>query len=276
MDSLGKLIMWHHAIFVLAILLIPVSPALAQETSGGFAMGSIKVGYDNRTCNSGLSGSIRFNSATSCAEYCNGTAWTCPSSGTACGGPADCLTVGSVCSDGSVFAGCTAPTDTPMFATRCDAGQTWSGSACTGTRITRAWNNGNTTGYTTAGTTSLTAGETSTTTLVATDSDSGVAGTQAHLAAAYCDSLSIHSKTDWYVPSQAELYLMWAKQSTIGTQDIANFTAALYWTSTEVWWDPNPDPIGSNAWAVDFDTSSNVIFNNRTKDDANYLRCVRR
>ena len=268
MDSLGKLIMWHHAIFVLAILLIPASPALAQETSGGFATGSIKVGYDNRTCDSALSGSIRFNSAASCAEYCNGTAWTCPASGTACGGPADCPTIGNVCSDGSVYAGCTAPTDTPMFATRCDAGQTWSGSACTGTRITRAWNNGNISGYT-AGTTSLTAGEASTTTLVATDSDSVTGGVQAHLAAAYCDSLSIHGKTDWYLPSHAELYLMWAQQSPIGTYTIGNFIGDMFWTSTQV----NGD--NTLAWTLDF-TAAAPLLNDRTKDDANYVRCVRR
>lgn len=259
--------MWRCAIFVLAMLFIPAFPVLAQETSGGFLGGSIKIGYDNRTCNSGLAGSIRFNSATSCAEYCNGSAWTCPASGSACGGPADCPTIGNVCSDGSVFAGCTTPTDTPMFTTRCDAGQTYSGS-CTGTRITRNWNNGNVSGYTN-GTTSLTAGEASTTTLIATDSDSVTGGTQAHLAAAYCDALSIHSKTDWYLPSHAELYLMWVQQSPVGTYTIGNFIADMFWSSTEV----NGD--NTSAWAFDFTTGINLL-NDRTKDDANYIRCVRR
>ncbi|CAH1666101.1 conserved exported hypothetical protein [Hyphomicrobiales bacterium] len=56
--------------------------AIAQETSGGFGGGSVQIGYDNRTCNSGLAGSIRYNSATLSAEYCNGAAWISPGGAT--------------------------------------------------------------------------------------------------------------------------------------------------------------------------------------------------
>lgn len=228
-----------------------------------------QVNSDSGACNSDKQGRLRYTSATDTWEYCSGSAWSpFEQAGSACGGPADCPTIGNVCSDGSVYAGCTTPTDTPMFATRCDAGQTWSGSACTGTRITRAWNNGNISGYTN-GTTSLTAGEASTTTLIATDSDSVTGGTQPHLAAAYCDALSIHSKTDWYLPSHAELYLMWVQQSPIGTYTLGNFIGDMFWTSTQV----NGD--NTSAWTLDF-TAAAPLLNDRTKDDANYIRCVRR
>lgn len=67
---------------LLSVLLLATAlyagPATAQETSGGFSGGSVMLGYDNRTCNSGLSGSIRYNSSTSCTEFCDGTAWSCP------------------------------------------------------------------------------------------------------------------------------------------------------------------------------------------------------
>lgn len=66
-------------VFALALLILSTLPAAAQETSGGFAGGSVKIGYDNRACDATLAGAIRYNSATSCAEYCNGSAWACPS-----------------------------------------------------------------------------------------------------------------------------------------------------------------------------------------------------
>lgn len=66
-------------LFTLALVGFAPEQAIAQETSGGFVGGSVKIGYDNRTCVSGLAGSIRYNSATSCAEYCDGASWACPS-----------------------------------------------------------------------------------------------------------------------------------------------------------------------------------------------------
>jgi hypothetical protein len=40
--------------------------------------GSIIPGADSRMCDGTIAGAIRYNSATSCAEYCNGTDWQCP------------------------------------------------------------------------------------------------------------------------------------------------------------------------------------------------------
>lgn len=52
-----------RAALIIALMLLVASPARAQETSGSFAEGSIKIGYDSRTCNAGLAGSLRYNSS---------------------------------------------------------------------------------------------------------------------------------------------------------------------------------------------------------------------
>ena len=49
----------------------------AQETSGNFTGGSIKIGYDSRICVAGLAGSLRYNSSGSASvEVCDGSNWT--------------------------------------------------------------------------------------------------------------------------------------------------------------------------------------------------------
>lgn len=61
-------------LFIALAFLVPL-PVGAQETSGSFTEGSIKIGYDNRTCNSALEGSLRYNSAASSVEVCDGLSW---------------------------------------------------------------------------------------------------------------------------------------------------------------------------------------------------------
>ncbi len=58
------------------LFLLAVGPAHAQEISGNFAGGSVKVGYDSDTCDSAHDGNIRFNSSTDAWTFCNGSAWT--------------------------------------------------------------------------------------------------------------------------------------------------------------------------------------------------------
>lgn len=44
----------------------------------GIPGGSILLGFDSSACTSSIEGAIRYNSSSSCAEYCNGSEWVCP------------------------------------------------------------------------------------------------------------------------------------------------------------------------------------------------------
>ncbi len=55
--------------------------SLAQGSFDAGASGSVRPGYDNRTCTTAIEGSIRYNSSSTCAEFCDGSNWTCPSGG---------------------------------------------------------------------------------------------------------------------------------------------------------------------------------------------------
>lgn len=46
----------------------------AQETSGSFTGGSIRIGNDSRSCDGTLEGAIRYNSGA--MEFCNGSIWS--------------------------------------------------------------------------------------------------------------------------------------------------------------------------------------------------------
>jgi len=53
----------------------------------------------------------------------------------ACKGKTGCTTPGDVCPDGTVFGGCPPSSYRPIYTTRCDAGESWSGSTCTNTPL---------------------------------------------------------------------------------------------------------------------------------------------
>lgn len=177
-------------------------------------------------------------------------------------GMSGCTPIGTVCSDGTVYAGLSGAS-TPMYVTRCDVGQTWNGSVCTGTRSTLCWNNCNTTGYVTTST-AATDGQTYTTTLIATDSDSVVGGTQQHQAAQYCADLSQDGHSDWYLPAQTELNTLYTNKTAIGNFDTV--TGYWYWSSSEY--------ANSYAWYQRF-TDGNQNF--YTKPNGGMVvRCARR
>lgn len=79
MDDLYKQVKTKSvgALFVTASLMILTLSTLAaaQETSGNFQGGSVRIGYDSRTCDSTLAGSIRYNSATNTIQVCDGASW---------------------------------------------------------------------------------------------------------------------------------------------------------------------------------------------------------
>lgn len=185
----------------------------------------------------GKAGAIRYNSSSDRLQYCDSVNWVAfggfgmgaavPPPDPCAGSPA----AGTVCGDGTVYAGLSPDGNVKMFVTRCDAGQSWDGSTCTGSRTNHFWNDG-VNNYVATGATSLITGASNTTTITGTDANSVAGGMQQHQAAQYCADLNINGHSDWYLPAQNELAVMYANNATIG-----NFlTSALghYWTSTEL------------------------------------------
>ena len=102
-------------------------------------------------------------------------------------------TPGTICQNGSIYAGVSPDGNVPLYTTPADApGALEWGSFGT-----------------TRGTTSTTAGETNTETLAAF-------GASAHPAAHYCDSLSAHGSDDWYLPAKDELAVLYTNNAAIG------------------------------------------------------------
>ncbi|MBK8174348.1 MAG: hypothetical protein IPK66_03430 [Rhodospirillales bacterium] len=60
-----------HVALLIALTLSIALPAKAQETSGSFTEGSIRIGYDDRTCDASLEGSLRYNSGGDAVEVCS-------------------------------------------------------------------------------------------------------------------------------------------------------------------------------------------------------------
>lgn len=184
--------------------------------------------------------------------------------------PTDCSTgaVGTVCADGSVYAGISPDGSVPMYVTRCDYNQTWSGSACINARTGITWNNGQDDWVDTllVNCGSFPAcdpsGETNTATLVAADSDSDDPGVQPHAAAKYCDDLVVHGQSDWYLPSAPELNVMYGHKVAIGQLEVSG---SYYWSSSEV--------SSGDAWYQRF---SDGVQSNNNKYGGNLVRCVRR
>jgi len=172
-----------------------------------------------------------------------------------------CTPAGTVCSDGTVYAGLSVAS-APMYVTRCDAGQSWSGAACTGTRATFWWNAGNNTGTTTPAQGS-TDGQTNTTNLIALDSNSLISGTQKHDAAQYCADLTEDGWSDWYLPAKNELNTIYTNKVAIGNFDTSG---TYYWTST--------DNANATAWLQRFSVGTQTDGNKWTA--SYYTRCARR
>lgn len=220
------------AFLTLAFTIAAPHSANAQMAADFSRQGGVDLGFDGDTCDGSIGGAIRYNSSTSCAEVCDGTDWTCPV-------PAyvdSCPAVGDTCSDGSIFAGLSPDGQAEIYTTPADAPSTL------------PWNNGNSTGYVdttmvncTDGTPGTAAtcrtGEANTAILVSEDSNSGVGGIQPHQAAAYCDGLSVHGHSDWYLPAQDELRALYDNKNAgdlNGTfNETGDFPDGYYWSSSE-------------------------------------------
>lgn len=213
----------------------------------------------------GTGGDIIYNDDHDVMQYCDNTDWIAV--GTGSQAPAGCTTIGQECSDGSVYAGLSPDGNAKMYTTHCDAGMTWNGSACTGTRSTFAYNNGNASGDTMANTSSTTDGDGNTALLLSTDADSITGGTQPHQAAQYCGDLTDLGHTNWYLPAKDELAVLRTNRVAIGGFELnagASGEQRRLWSSSEngqftAWRQNMPDGVQGDP----------------VKDEINTARCVR-
>ena len=180
--------------------------------------------------------------------------WTAATTGSCASSPA----VGTVCADGSVYAGLTPDGSVAMYTQRCDIGQSWNGSACSGARSLVNWDNG-TNKQVGTGLQSAVAGLSNTTSLYG-----NVSLSAPFASAVQCHNLNEDGHTDWYLPATSELQVLATNKSAIGNFD----TTTQYWSSTDV---------GSGAGIDQANTVSlvngSVMADNRTI--AYPIRCVR-
>lgn len=166
----------------------------------------------------GSAGHMIYNTTYSTLQYCDGATWIALGADDSCAvaSPA----AGTVCRDGSVYAGLSPDGNVKMYTTPADAPTTY------------CYNNCNNTGQTITGATSFVSGETNTATLIAMDSDNGTGGIQPHQAAQYCADLVAHGYDDWYMPAYDEVNdVLYPNRAAIGGFDTVG--ALPYDTSTE-------------------------------------------
>ena len=163
--------------------------------------------------------------------------------------------VGTVCADGSVYIGITPDGSVKMYTTRCRGGQTWSGSACTGSALQLKWSVDNNINN---GINNYNTGEANSAAIVALSNADGP-----YEAANYCDGLNIHGQTDWYLPARNEAALLASACDLIENNGCSS--SQELWTSTET------SATNSLAW------EGNGTIANRSKPSTTRLvRCVRK
>jgi hypothetical protein len=193
----------------------------------GIPGGSIIPGFDSSACSGSNEGAIRYNDATSCAEFCDGTDWICPTTTTASENstpPTNCPTIGNTCDDGSIYAGLTPDGEVMLYTTPADAGQF-------------SWDNGTTTYVDTAmvnctgAEASCDTGEANTALLVGLGTTPSPAP---YVAARHCDNLTAHGHSDWYLPARYELAVLRTNRTAIGGFNLTgSLPVGWYWSSSE-------------------------------------------
>jgi len=177
--------------------------------------------------------------------------WSVTNAGGDCAGSPS---IGTVCADGTIYAGLSPDGSVKMYTTRCDYGQTWDGFSCTGSRSSLQWNNGST-NWTSTFYTSVSAGKTNSAGIAAVV-DAG----SPYSAAANCESLVSNGNSDWYLPALEELNVLYTNRGAI-----RNFSTSFYWTSTEI--------TDGRAYSIRFLDAS---YQSSWKNGGLPLRCVRR
>jgi len=208
--------------------------AIAQCGGAIMRRAPIQVGnvaappYANTACNADKAGMIQWTGRAFAA--CDGTTWMRIAStlyDPTCDG--DNPVVGTICDDGTIYAGKTPDGNVKMFVTRCDEGMSWDAatSTCTGAATQLSWQTGATDVNT--GITNRITGQANTAALVALGFNPPPAP---YLTAQQCDTSLAHAHGDWYLPSENEMVLIFNNLSNAGTANGFN-TGIRYSSSTE-------------------------------------------
>jgi Concanavalin A-like lectin/glucanases superfamily len=205
----------------------------------------------NAACSNptGAKAEIIYNSVgdTRIMQYCDDVNWI------AMVGNSECTNVGETCSDGSVYAGLSPDGNVPMYTTPGDAGTfTWNDGS--GTWVDTAMQNCATTEA------SCRTGAANTTLLTALGTTPSPAP---YVAARHCDALVAHGKSDWYLPAQEELNVLYNNRMAIG--GFSTSVSTYYWNSSEA--------ADSGAGARDFNNGTPSV---HAKWDVKPIRCVRK
>lgn len=214
----------------------------------------------------GLEGALVYNSSSRVMQYCNGANWI--AIGKAAAPPLDLCagspSPGDVCDDGSIYAGLSPDGNVPMYTTPADAPSTYTWNDGTGNYTDMSMANCTDSSPGTAA--SCQTGEANTAFLV------GATGEPDYpfAAAEYCDGLSAHGYSDWYLPAQDELNVLYTNKNTgalNGTfNETGSYPAGYYWSSSEY----------GNVSARFQRFSDGAQHFNYVKDDGLAVRCVRR
>jgi len=222
------------------------------------------LGFDTDACIGSRAGAIRYNSATTCAEFCNGSDWICTSEAVASPSPpTGCTSPGDTCDDGSVFAGLSPDGHVPMYTTPADAASTYSWNDGTGNYTDMSM--ANCTDGSPGTASSCQTGEANTALLAGL---SGSGSPAPYNAAEYCDGLSAHGYDDWYLPAQDELDVLHTNKNVgdlNGTFGESSYPTSWYWSSSEDDYD-----------LARIQILSFVFQGGNSKDDEIAVRCVRK
>ncbi|MER3352365.1 MAG: hypothetical protein RLQ73_00145 [Hoeflea sp. D1-CHI-28] len=242
-------------LFITAFFLLSVNNALAQDC----------------TAPNGDHGVIVFNQDFGIWQGCTPQGWiglnamVCPEgdgNSDPCSFEGVCSTPspGTVCADGSIFAGPAPDDGAPMFTTAEDGPPSrWDNAGCydcgTGPANTgidsdddgrinvaamRAWVEGNT-------------------------SSGDLNGFD---AARYCDELSVHDKSDWYLPARNELLVLYDSWEDIGGFNTTSWPQRMYKSSSE--------HSTGDADTLVFPDGTWTAGGHRYKHVGRSVRCVRR
>lgn len=158
-------------------------------------------------------------------KICDGSAWQTLSVGDPnCSAGA----IGTICTDGTLYAGLSPDGNVPMYAAPCDLGMSGTKGNCSGARSYLEWGTyGKITGYS-----DHTTGKANSAALIAnygtyldTQGITGVPPEQG------CAALGYGGRSDWYVPSINEIAVLYANRVALG--NTFDTSGNLYWTSAE-------------------------------------------